>query len=691
MIWGLEKTETDARDGYLVWQTGPAAAYAQLAPGGPPAPRLVTLEFRAGTDVGTLIDRARAQLIEEDPKIRQDQLPTLFSRPEPVCKTVTNVTLRTGDRFLSLIYERAEYRDAIRRLLVGGPGAAPADPPATSPAPSDGTPDVVIGIIDDGLPLAHARFRSAPTATRIRHALIQSSVAPNGSSQNLWLTQVDIDALLGQAQDAAGRIDEDRFYHLAGLTRRVYGGPRTYGRRASHGAHVMDLAAGFDPGDPGGARRPIVAVQLPVETTLDTSGGHLLPHVQRGIDFILDRAREMVPEGAPPPPVVINFSYGIAAGPHDGTHTLEAGLDRAVQQYAPGRLAIVLPSGNGHLARRHARAFFNSTQPPGGTPSYDRRRQFHAGSHPVDLPLRVQPDDATSSYLEIWVPDAATRANSRVSVSVTPPGTAAPTGTLPEDPDTALIWTVDGDPVARLDYAVDPESGRGRFLLAMLPTFRHAPPTALAPAGVWAIRIDGPGLSPQQEVLAWIQRDDTPFGYRVRGRQAYFDSPDYDRFDPTGRPETEDQADCPVKRAGSLNGLASGAAPVVVGGYRLSDGRPARYCAGGPVPAATRDGPDIAAVSEHSTALTGLLGAGTHSGRRVRLSGTSVAAPQIARQIADAFADGDIQNPGDIKGFVQQLATAPADGRPAAPADEDRTGAGYAGPRRAEVPRRRRV
>lgn len=301
--------------------------------------------------------------------------------------------------------------------------------------------------------------------------------------------------------------------------------------------------------------------------------------------------------------------------------------------------------------------------------------------------MRVQPDDATSSYLEIWVPDAANRGASRVSVSVTPPGMAAPTGTLPETEQTALLWTRDGDPVARLDYSVDPASGRGRFLLALLPTSRHEPPTALAPAGVWRIVIDGSGLMPHQEVLAWIQRDDTPFGYQVRGRQAYFDSPDYVRFDATGRPETQDVADCPIKRAGALNGIATGAEAVVVGGYRLSDGGPARYSAGGPVPAPGRDGPDVSGVSDISPALTGILAAGTRSGRRVRLNGTSVAAPQIARLIADGFADGTIVGPGGVEGFVQELATPPENGRPAGVADRVRAGAGYARARPERVPR----
>ena len=60
------------------------------------------------------------------------------------------------------------------------------------------------------------------------------------------------------------------------------------------------------------------------------------------------------------------------------------------------------------------------------------------------------------------------------------------------------------------------------------------------------------------EVRAWIQRDDSVIGFPRRGRQSHFDDPAYERFDAWGRPCTEDNKRSYVKRAGTINGLATG-------------------------------------------------------------------------------------------------------------------------------------
>ena len=105
---------------------------------------------------------------------------------------------------------------------------------------------------------------------------------------------------------------------------------------------------------------------------------------------------------------------------------------------------------------------------------------------------------------------------------------------------------------------------------------------------------------------------------------------------------------------------------IAVGGYRNSDGKPAPYSAAGsagqpPVSSYSTgqrpkrvqlkhrtknsggklvDWPDLAAVSEESPALDGVLAAGTYSGSTAILGGTSVAAPQVTRALADEIAHG---------------------------------------------------
>jgi hypothetical protein len=145
-----------------------------------------------------------------------------------------------------------------------------------------------------------------------------------------------------------------------------------------------------------------------------------------------------------------------------------------------------------------------------------------------------------------------------------------------------------------------------------------------------------------------------------------------------------------------LSSYAYAKGVLVVGGYRRSDGEPAVYSSSGrhglvrkdadgnsvEVPDVagvseespaltgspsgrvaarpTKDaggnplyGPDMAAVSEESPVLPGVLAAGTYSGSVAILSGTSVAAPQVTRALADQIA-----NPAIAQSTAQMPETA---------------------------------
>jgi hypothetical protein len=99
----------------------------------------------------------------------------------------------------------------------------------------------------------------------------------------------------------------------------------------------------------------------------------------------------------------------------------------------------------------------------------------------------------------------------------------------------------------------------------------------------------------------------------------------------------------PIRRSGVFNSIGTGQRSVSVGGIRFASSAfdpAARYSPRLPDPDASRlpqrDGvkkvPDELAVSDESTALWGVLGAGSRSGSSVRMYGTSCAAPQIARE-----------------------------------------------------------
>jgi hypothetical protein len=533
----------------------------------------------------------------------------------------------TGSSRLNQVIRRFELGLPVKlhSPLGGGSGAAAMLMGVAPPG------KVVTGIIDEGLAFAHSRFLRG-SGTRIEYFWDQGEPNPNPLPN--WdygreLTKGDVGAVWGidhwlNACTYAGLVDEDEVYRRTGFVDFGQPGHKATARRGSHGTHVMDLACGYEPaGAP--ADRPIVCVQLPARTTEDTSGATLGPQVIDALHYIVDRAaRIAAANGGAALPIVVNLSYGTLAGPHDGTSLLEAAIADLAAAHQAERgvpLQVVLPAGNSYLSRCHARFSL-------------------AAGMARSLHWRVLPDDATESSLEIWLPyPIAGGAPPRVRVRVTSPaGDATPW--IAEGG--GYEWATPGDVLCKLRYYTPLETGtRGCIVVSLPPTASHDPELAVAPSGTWRIRVRNPGSAAIQDIDGWIQRDDTPYGYPVRGRQSRFDDPSYRRFDDGGREIEVDDPASYVKRAGTINAIATGTHAVVIAGSRRSSRKQAKYSAAGPIvnPAPGQpNGPDAMAVSEDSDACGGLLAAGTRSGSVVAMNGSSVAAPQIARWIAGEWA-----------------------------------------------------
>jgi hypothetical protein len=496
----------------------------------------------------------------------------------------------------------------------------------TTPGP------VVIGIIDDGLAFAHERFRNK-LATRVEFWWLQDGTYWKGPSNLFYgreLGKADIDTLMKQCS-SAGLVDEDEVYQRAGLNDFTFDSHKSAAWRLSHGTHVMDLACGYDSAQ-GRDDRPIVVVQLPARVTADTSGADLRPYAAEAIDYILSCADRIAQaRGVGILPVVINLSYGTIGGPHDGTSPFERFIDRRVaQRRARGStLDVIIPSGNSHLSRCHAEIAFAN---PGAT---------------ADLPWRIQPDDQTPSFLDIWLPPSSSAGASRIKLKIKPPG--GNTSQYIEEGSKALLeWRdASGNVYCQAHYTFFPApTARGRFRIRTRPTATVESSTAVAPAGIWTIRLKNKSLSPREAVQAWIQRDESLYGHPLRGRQSYFDDPLYERFDNAGRDVEIDLTRSPVRRAQLLNSLATGRDTVVVGGYVRESRAPCKYSAAGPVTTPRgvqvppRIGPDALIVSDDSLSHGGVLAAASRSGGVVAMNGTSVAAPQIARWLAEQRANG---------------------------------------------------
>ena len=114
-------------------------------------------------------------------------------------------------------------------------------------------------------------------------------------------------------------------------------------------------------------------------------------------------------------------------------------------------------------------------------------------------------------------------------------------------------------------------------------------------------------------------------------------------------------------RASTINAIATGASPIVMGGFERKEMKAAKYSSAGPVsPAlgvlpAISDGVTAMTVSEDSLVHTGVLGAGSRSGSVLAMDGTSVAAPQIARWVAGQLAAGNPGNRAAVQALRQQL------------------------------------
>jgi hypothetical protein len=513
----------------------------------------------------------------------------------------------------------------------------------------------VIAVIDDGLPFAHRNFRDCSgKRSRVEFCWLQSVAIDSKQDSVLFGREYTRDQIEHLIACYGG--DEDMLYHHAGATADADEYGSLIDRHATHGAHVMDLAAGYAPerGEEPPEEIRIIAVQLPNAVTVDTSGFGKDMYLLAAFHYIFDRADIIA--GATGYDVenlrlVINFSYGYSAGRHDGELELEAAINELIE-LRRGKgcpTALVVPAGNTFLDRLHGK-IGNS--------------DFH--DDVAALAWRVQPNDRTPSYLELWFSKGFDPLG--YSVELWDPSgrrqVSLPVGAAPSsegsDPGSVLgVSNRSGSQVGqissdqhRYDPTADPEhnTGRWRVLVVLAPTEPENAGLPGAEAGTWAVVIRrGPGAGLlEQPIQCWIQRATDPEALRSGSRQSYFDDPKDMRYTPQGDLAEQDSAGAFVQRFGSLNGLATGRDSMIVGGYRLGAGlgsglacvRPALYSSAGPLEPGPADVPvHCSSMSDRSRALPGTIAAGVRSGSRSLLQGTSVAAPFVARQLATIFVE----------------------------------------------------
>lgn len=535
------------------------------------------------------------------------------------------LTLRTGPWFFKLLRDWPWLRDLVQRVELCAavrPEKHLIDTDVITNwldvGVSRASSCVVLGVIDDGCPFAHANFRRVDDSTRFV-GLWDQSDSPAFPSVAGRATRSYLNKFITRPY---GAVDEEWCYEANNYLR--------VRRRATHGAHVLSVFAGlvpprnrvptwpthpptFQPEDSIAARSDLVFVQLPDDAVQDNSGKWLGVHVLDGLRFICAH----VPAFGR---AVVNVSYGPQTGPHDGTSLLEQAIDEAhgLMSIDKKGLLVTLPSGNAFNNRCHARF---------DVPAHSSR----------ELSWQVPPDSEAAAFMEVWLPRGAPLGEVRVELE--PPSGRADVGCVGNGD--MRVWPDNMKPKAGMIFLSNvPQSDhRTMVLLAMAPTTTFAPDRPIAPAGRWKVRVCNHGTANLCGVSAQIASNGTDLSASRRGRQSHFVDDD---FDPERYIREASDDECvrtsAVERRQFLSGIATGAKTQVLSGYRLSDGKFAKYSGAGPsdAPALTAPkNPSWASVTEESPGLPGLRAGGVRSGSTVRLVGTSVAAPQAARCAAN--------------------------------------------------------
>jgi hypothetical protein len=501
--------------------------------------------------------------------------------------------------------------------------------PAQFPAGVHKTP--VVAVIDHAIAFSNSTFSDSSGATRIRVLWDQD---PHSKPRPIGPPSVGAD---WERQDKFGygavirstAINNAKAYFQSEEELYIAAAYKPVLRRVGHGTHVLDLAAGKKawPSLPDQAcAADIWAVQLPATPYKDTSGGSLCVHILDALQWFKLSTDETQP-------VVANISDGAYAGPSRGRSLLERAMANFVGLSTINgtpRFHLLIAAGNGALRRGRAHGSLKA----------------QAKSGPIHL--KVLPDTPTDTFVEIWIDSEADLAKyvGDVLISV-----VSPFGELVSTSKSSNLGAIVGRqnrPLALLsasDESPDSPKQLG-FLLTISPTKRlsTASRRESAPHGLWTMEVTNSSAE-TIEFTARIQRSNPALGDKGNRREA--------EFVKTGAQKSR------VPEEDTLNNIATGSAGIVVGGH-LKKGQDwpdpskpysrnpqARYSSRGSAVGGVGRKVDVIAASDESLGLRGILASSNRSGTKVRMDGTSVATPQVARALFNALAASGNGSPTD--------------------------------------------
>ncbi len=503
--------------------------------------------------------------------------------------------------------------------------------------------NAIVGVIDSGIALSHARFRRLDGGTRFLSAWLQGgtwrdqSAVPFGRE----LFRTEIDQLMFRAI-AAGAVDEADFDRYADASQFFDPrGDRRLENNATHGTMVADLAAGYDlrqsHEDEHRRRLPIIAVGLPPNTSMGASGNFLEFYALHAIEYIIDRADRIwaacdLPEGGAFP-IVINLSYGLQAGPKDG-HMLIERVIRKINEESEksGRpIRVILPAGNDLLSEGCAKFDFS-----------EDRAQI--------LDWHIDPEDQTPNYAELWSHTIGGECSGDpvhpLALSLRPPSGPASDAT-PGRHGQMNTLMLDGKEVARVycrRYQGDADWYRMQYVVCSAPTLRPDRDVA-CPSGSWNWTVSS---RHERFGYAYVQSDQNLTYGSNTGLLSTFAHPDFRAVDDFGRyidvasytrPPVDTDNTPPMRRRGTLNTIASLSEARVIGSYRQSDGKPSIFSSAAD-PEKVGDGRTQTTClypGECGPATFGLMGATSKSGGAALMSGTSFSTALATRAVSQAM------------------------------------------------------
>lgn len=558
---------------------------------------------------------------------------------------------------------------------------------------------VIVGVLDVGIPLGHRETRLPDGSTRILAAWQQTANRrvlgndPDDKANQFYLP-FGREILAHEINEAlerhspqgkkTGFLDEDSFNRELGLEDYTTPfGQRDLGLRASHGAHILSTAAGMSARNENASRARIIAVNMPDRSLIGHSAQFLEYFAVHGIMRIVMLADALwdklhLEESAENPqgfPIVINLAFGKHAQSRDSFDPLTRLVKqlnelRKTQNRRP--VILSLPVGNENLDRGNIR----TRLAPGAKVSFD---------------WRIKPEDQSANFVEIWTKhrDLPLCAPSTLALQIEAPG-SAPSEFQGARNEQVLDYVeasrvggrglltpgllarvycdrlVKGDmdvpnTPSELDDEGKPEDTDQRYLIAVKQTvLNEAVP--VAPAGVWRITLQNRGQTALGVVIN-AQSDQTEQPLLAVNQRSYFERPEYERFDETGRvvdtatypldgssPEVTDSSPV-LRRHGTINAIGRTPNAFLVAGHRESDGRMVPYSSTGIQGGDNFGLPQHGSRSEKSGATGavplaslpirtgpahfGTLAAGTREGSVVAMEGTSFAAAQLTRRVLD--------------------------------------------------------